>query len=119
MTIDDKSLSELIELGEKATERPWLYDDSKIGTARIPGSKTVAIASGVLVGRIYEDADRAFIAASANLAIPLALEVRRLRGALRDLAVQLHVSHHYYTEDSFDECKDINCVNAKEALRAQ
>lgn len=57
MTIDDKSLSELIELGERAKRE------------------------GV---RLISD-ERDFEIMSARLAIPLALEVRRLREILREI----------------------------------
>lgn len=93
MTIDDKSLSELIELGEKATVKLQLveigdcyYVQTDQGEKMMlywpvheQGSEPEAAAVELTAKR------GEFLCSSTILAIPLALEVRRLRKALRDI----------------------------------
>ena len=105
--IDTATLTELIELGEKATERPWkwtaghgspqlegnIYDSDMNPVLVAEGcgndSQTSSGVRGCMPEKLLDELracplhpsnrDRAYIAASANLAVPLAREVMRLR----------------------------------------
>lgn len=77
--IPDAKLRELIALGEKATPRPWISHGQRWGTHRIRESERLSLVNSVGYGVCFTESDPAFIAASANLAVPLAEEVLALR----------------------------------------
>jgi hypothetical protein len=87
VTLDDKSLSELIELGEKATVKLQLveigdcyYVQTDQGEKMMLYWPTHEQGSEPEAAAVELTARRGeFLEAAANLAIPLALEVRRLR----------------------------------------
>lgn len=86
--IPDEQLRELIALGEKATPRPWISHGQRWGTHRIRESERLSLVNSVGYGVCFTESDPAFIAASANLAVPLAEEVLRLRAEVARLTAK-------------------------------
>lgn len=124
--IPTATLLELIELGEKATERPWkcwngwgpskgdgLMRCERIGpSGSFDGITPSSPEECIDLKAKTEDFE--FLAASANLAVPLAREVMRLREVLREIAHAPEYDGSLCPDP--EDCP--NCI-AKEALRAQ
>lgn len=112
--IQDEELRALIELGGKATERPWLVSGFEVYA---PGRGCVADLPTPNTDGCFEVSSNAsFIAASANLAVPLAEECLRLRAEVT--AMREERERAGYTPDPRDY--GVNPADASEEdIRAQ
>lgn len=112
--IQDEELRDLIELGNAATARPWLYDPEEMQMLPSPSRRFDLEGREGWCGEAAGGNDGRFIVASANLAVPLAEEVLRLRAAL--VEIRDYWNGRENESAMLDACQH-NERTAKEALR--